>query len=149
MTAPDDVRARPMDTAPRDGTLLRLQVRFTEHATEDAEEAWTIGSNSFDANGEDVWQFAGWCWEHDHFTEGKGTPIGWLPMHDSHADLSGEVRELVEAAGSSRDYLEAYFKACQSSQPTDWHEAALLAKQWHCRIDAALAKFHPTHQEKP
>jgi len=73
-------QAMPMDTAPRDGTMLRLLVRFTEHATDDAEEAWTIGSNSFDANGEDVWQFAGWCWMHDHFTEGKGTPIGWLPM---------------------------------------------------------------------
>lgn len=70
----------PIDAAPRDGTMLRLLVRFTEHATDDSEEAWTIGSNSFDANGEDAWQFAGWCWTHDHFTEGKGTPIGWLPM---------------------------------------------------------------------
>lgn len=65
----------------------------------------------------------------------------WLGYRAAHADLSLYVRELVEAASSSHDYLEAYFKACQSSQPADWLEAALLAKQWHCRIEAALAKY--------
>lgn len=71
----------PMDTAPRDGTMLRLLVQFDEHATEDTSApAWTIGANEFDANGNDEWRFAGWCWTHDHFTEGKGTPVGWLPM---------------------------------------------------------------------
>jgi hypothetical protein len=73
--------ARPMNTAPRDGTLLRLLVRFDEHSLDDSSEPqWTIGQNSKDHTEEDVWQFAGWCWEHDHFTEGEGTPIGWLPL---------------------------------------------------------------------
>lgn len=73
---------RDVDTAPRDGTMLRLLVRFEEHSTEDAEEAATIGANNYDNDGEDRWQFAGWCWDHDHFTEGKGEVVGWLPMMD-------------------------------------------------------------------
>lgn len=72
--------ARPMEMAPRDGSMLRLLVQFEEHATEDTTEpAWTIGAYS---EGADCWQFAGWCWTHDHFTEGRGAPVGWLPMLD-------------------------------------------------------------------
>lgn len=70
----------PMDTAPKDGTMLRLLVEFTEHPTEDNGIAPTIGANNFDHDGEDVWKFAGWCWSHDHFTQGEGVPVGWLPM---------------------------------------------------------------------
>ncbi len=73
-------------SAPKDGRMLLLFVRFTDHSTEDAEEAWTIGANNFANSGEDVWQFAGWCWTYDRFTEGQGEPIGWLPMpKDDHA----------------------------------------------------------------
>jgi len=75
-----DPKWRDMDTAPRDGTLLRLLVEFDEHSTEDSDHAPTIGANNFDHDGLDEWKFAGWCWTHDHFTEGKGTPIGWLPL---------------------------------------------------------------------
>ncbi len=77
-----------METAPRDGTMIHLLVQFEENATEDtAEPAWTIGACNDDNVGDDErvgWQFAGWCWTHDHFTEGKGTPVGWLPMIDSN-----------------------------------------------------------------
>ncbi len=77
----------PMNTAPRDGTVVRLLVQFEEHLIEDTDEpAWTIGACNDDLVPEDErtgWQVAGWCWEHDHFTEGKGTPVGWLPMLDS------------------------------------------------------------------
>ncbi|WP_312903574.1 hypothetical protein [Stutzerimonas nitrititolerans] len=70
-----------MATAPRDGTLVQLLVEFDEHATEDTDgPAPTIGANNYDNDGEDRWQFAGWCWSHDHFTEGHGTPVGWLPI---------------------------------------------------------------------
>lgn len=76
----------PIETAPRDGTLVRLLVEFTEHNIEDSiEPSWTIGACIDDNVGEDErigWQFAGWCWSHDHFTEGKGNVIGWLPMID-------------------------------------------------------------------
>ncbi len=79
----------PMDTAPRDGTMVRLLVNFNDHATEDtAGPAWTIGAYpSDDESG--GWQFAGWCWTHDHFTEGEGTPIGWLPMLAAAPAASG------------------------------------------------------------
>lgn len=71
----------PMSTAPRDGTIVRLLVQFTDNATEDTVgPAWTIGGNTCEGTGENVWQFAGWNWEQDCFTEGDGTPIGWLPM---------------------------------------------------------------------
>lgn len=84
-----DLGPRPMETAPRDGTMVRLLVQFEENPTEDSfEPAWTIGACNDDNVGEDErvgWKFAGWCWEHDHFTEGKGAPVGWLPLLDSHA----------------------------------------------------------------
>lgn len=75
-------QALPIETAPRDGTLVRLLVRFDEHAIDDGEGPfWTIGHNSSELNDCDEWQFAGWCWTHDHFTAGAGTPVGWLPFH--------------------------------------------------------------------
>lgn len=73
---------RDMASAPTDGTMVRLLVEFEEHSTEDADQAATIGANNFENDDEDVWRFAGWCWSHDHFTEGKGIPVGWLPMLD-------------------------------------------------------------------
>lgn len=79
-------RGQPVDkwldmaSAPRDGTMVRLLVEFEEHSTEDVDQAPTIGANNFDNDGEDRWQFAGWCWSHDHFVEGKGVPVGWLPF---------------------------------------------------------------------
>ena len=95
---------RDMATAPTDGTMVRLLVEFEEHSTEDAERAPTIGANNFDNDDEDVWRFAGWCWSHDHFTEGKGTPVGWLPMLDGpklsagagHPDLIAPTNPFAE-----------------------------------------------------
>lgn len=99
---------RPMDSAPADGTMVRLLVQFEDHATEDTEgPAWTIGACNDDNVGDDErvgWQFAGWCWDHDHFTEGKGTPVGWLPLIDTspkgvtmHNDGSSEAQFIADA----------------------------------------------------
>lgn len=88
-----DPHWRDMATAPRDGTLVRLLVEFTEHATEDADQAPTIGANNFENDGEDRWQFAGWCWSHDHFTQGQGEPIGWLPMLDEPRRIAHQQQE--------------------------------------------------------
>lgn len=75
------MKYNPMSTAPKNGVIIRLLVEFTEHPLEDTDAGvWTIGTNSADDNGIDEWQFAGWCWSHDHFTQGEGEPIGWLPM---------------------------------------------------------------------
>ena len=76
-----EVAWRSMDSAPKDGTLLRLLVDFEDHATEDSPDPCpTIGANSRDNTGVDEWTFAGWNWTHDCFTQGTGTPIGWMPM---------------------------------------------------------------------
>lgn len=69
-----------MSKAPTDGTMLQLKVLFTEHNLEDRsqyEPVVTMGFNDKDHTGLDQWQFAGWCWQHDHFTEGKGIVISW------------------------------------------------------------------------
>ena len=90
-----DLVPRPMDAAPRDGTLVRLLVDFDENAIEDSISAtWTIGACNDDnvSEGERIgWQFAGWCWTHDHFTEGTGTPVGWLPLIDGQRDAAPGV----------------------------------------------------------
>ncbi|QIO88859.1 hypothetical protein G9274_002544 [Stenotrophomonas rhizophila] len=90
-----DLVPRPMDTAPRDGTLVRLLVDFDENAIEDSIGAtWTIGACSDDNVSEGArigWQFAGWCWTHDHFTQGTGTPVGWLPLIDGQHDAAPRV----------------------------------------------------------
>jgi hypothetical protein len=72
----------PMDTAPKDGTHVFLLVEFEDHAMEDAPGPHlTIGSNTSENDGgPDEWQFAGWNWEHDCYTQGVGNPVGWLPM---------------------------------------------------------------------
>jgi len=83
-----EARALNMATAPKDGTMLRLLVDYTDGGAPLEDEhprAWTIGFNSQDDTGEDEWKFAGWCWTHDHFTQGSGTPVGWLPwLNASH-----------------------------------------------------------------
>lgn len=77
--------ALPMKLAPKNGTLLRLLVMFEEGPLEDdnTKPIWTIGFNSLNDSGHDLWQFAGWNWTHDCFCEGTGTPVGWLPMLDA------------------------------------------------------------------
>ncbi|WP_313171405.1 dATP/dGTP pyrophosphohydrolase domain-containing protein [Stenotrophomonas sp.] len=106
-----DLAPRPMATAPRDGTMLRLLVQFDDHATEDTEgPAWTIGACNDDNVHQDEragWQFAGWCWDHDHFTEGKGTPVGWLPLIDASPE-GGSTDENNDLLPELRD-VEDYF----------------------------------------
>jgi hypothetical protein len=70
----------PMETAPKDGTLLLLKISGGDNTIDDAEFGRTIGHNNFDNNDDqDLWQFSGWCWTHDHYVEGRGEPIGWMP----------------------------------------------------------------------
>ncbi len=79
-----DTNAFSMETAPKDSTMLRLLVDYRgdgRNPLDDEHIAWTIGFNSYDNTGDDVWSIAGWDWSQDEFTYGKGTPIGWLPFH--------------------------------------------------------------------
>jgi hypothetical protein len=40
---------------------------------------------------------------------------------------------------NQRWFLEAYYKACFTSQPNDWHQAAMLAKQMYNKSERTLA----------
>ncbi len=76
---------RSMESAPTDGTIVRLLVDYSGddacHPLEDAQIAPTIGGNTDGNTGEsEGWKFAGWSWEQDCFTEGAGKPVGWLPF---------------------------------------------------------------------
>lgn len=90
---------RPMHTAPRDGSMLRLLVLFTEHSTEDNDYGVTIGAWPAEGDDDAEWQFAGWCWTHDHFTEGKGVPVGWLPLIGDDADAAHSRPQFQQFAG--------------------------------------------------
>lgn len=79
---------KPIDSAPKDGRLLLLLIKpDLEHPdiTEDVDDGLsrTIGHNSLENTGEDEWQFAGWCWDHDCYTEGHGTPLFWRDFPES------------------------------------------------------------------
>ena len=76
---------RPMETAPRDHTLVALLVDYEgagDCRIDDADRAWTLGLNGYDHTGLDEWQLVGWSWCHDQFCNGTGggEPIGWLPF---------------------------------------------------------------------
>lgn len=72
---------RPMETAPKDGSMVLLLVEHDGTSFEDSDEpGWTIGFNNLGNTGEDTWQFAGWDWCQDNYTQGVGKPVAWLPM---------------------------------------------------------------------
>jgi hypothetical protein len=126
---PAAVAWRDMATAPKDGTLLILLVEFDEHSTEDEKQAPTIGANNFTNDGQDEWVFAGWCWSHDHWTQGVGKPIGWRPLTAEVPEPkqllarafttleSGDGRYKIVACFQNRDdAYEAYRLICGGKQ---------------------------------
>lgn len=87
----------PPESAPKDGSLIRLLVEFTEHSLDDSTEPQaTIGMNNLANTEADEWQFAGWCWTHDRFTQGEGRVVGWLPLVS--APPPAEAREQLSDA---------------------------------------------------
>ncbi|RZL78561.1 MAG: hypothetical protein EOP66_07810 [Sphingomonas sp.] len=76
------------------------------HAIDDASVAVTIGHNNDhnvgDGEGQG-WQFAGWCWSHDHYTQGEGKVIGWLPLtrFNAHARALGATMYPIAATLSA------------------------------------------------
>lgn len=95
----------PIETAKKDGRMLQLLVRYDRDSDDDhplADEdwnrpGWTIGFNTLGDTGEDKWHLAGWNWYQDHFTEGRGTPVGWLPFHFSYEDepVAGFLSDVI------------------------------------------------------
>ncbi|WP_376956450.1 Lar family restriction alleviation protein (plasmid) [Azospirillum sp. A26] len=81
----------------KDGTMVRLLIEQPADSSVDEEtnptadvaagETWeTIGwNNAENTGGETGWQFAGWDWSHDCWTEGRGKVVGWLPYRSAPA----------------------------------------------------------------
>jgi hypothetical protein len=124
LATPAELDLKPIDMqhAPRDGTMLCLLVDYSGDDAagpleDTAEAAWTIGFNSLSNTGEDRWQIAGWCWSHDHFTEGPGKPIGWAPfLPDQLSDyglyrIAVERRRVVEEEGYGPEHDDLYANA--------------------------------------
>ena len=100
------IRARRLESAPKDGTMVRLLVQWPTRDEnpngpwgpfEDCNRSWTFGFNSEDHTGEDAWQFAGWDWQQDQFVDyldrdeetqqAAGMQIiGWLPLDQASTD---------------------------------------------------------------
>ena len=74
----------PLETAPRDATILRLLVKGGNAPLQDIDQEtlWeTIGFNSFDHNEESDWKVAGWNWRQGCFDSCVAHEvIGWLPF---------------------------------------------------------------------
>lgn len=84
----------PIETAPKDGTLVLLLLAHDNDfdngiEAEEEHQPRTIGHNNFEHDGTDRWQFAGWNWEQDCYTEGWGTPIAWMPLPAAPAPKEG------------------------------------------------------------
>lgn len=91
----------------RDETVLLLvDYRDGDHPLDDALVAITIGHNNDHNAGEGEeqgWQFAGWCWCHDHYVEGKGAPIGWMPLPHHLARAADEARVTIRNADAPNE----------------------------------------------
>jgi hypothetical protein len=98
----------PMDTAPKDGTMLRLLVQFENCSFDDSNlPCWVCGFNLADNTGEDKWQFPGWSWVHDYILDASddGKPIGWLPML---ATKQAEAPTASNERAQAMDAIEAF-----------------------------------------
>lgn len=87
---------QPIETAPKDGTLIQLLIYPDEERCcpleDTGQPSRTIGHNNFKHDGEDRWQFAGWNWEQDHYTAGEGNPCSWQPLPLPPANSEGETK---------------------------------------------------------
>lgn len=108
MTHENMTLAKPLDTAPKDHTMIWLLVDYSDEGRNPLEDeilGWTIGFNGEEHTGISQWQFTGWNWQQDCFTEGFGKVVGWypltrpntLPLPTDH-DLLAEAMKLPEVA---------------------------------------------------
>lgn len=154
----DVERGNPIETAPTNGTMIRLLVDYTDGGAplEDAQTAWTIGFNNLANTGEARWQFAGWCWTHDHFCEGSGTAVGWLPWVQAiegrrsstrqiATELTAYRRDQVDdeyitvAGGLIDDAIAALSRAAPSSEPA----MADVGREAIRAVTAEMRRFMP------
>lgn len=80
-------KPRPMHTAPRDGTWVKLKVEYDSdngpwQPLIDAHACWTIGYNDYTNTGEDRWHVVGWNWEQDVIASTNPPKLhAWLPFN--------------------------------------------------------------------
>jgi hypothetical protein len=144
---------QPIETAPKNGTLLLLLVDYSEgdHWIDDEQSGLgrTIGHNNDDNVGEgegEGWQFAGWCWTHDHYVEGSGKPIKWMMFDrtpDAQPSSTDEVErvdarvgmfiEILFAMGGTSDaseshshWINAFCEECEGCEPDTFNRAIEL-----------------------
>ena len=95
--------AFPMEDAPKDGSILRLLVKFDRKSAagpfeDTTDPSWTIGANNMGNTGEDVWDVVGWSWEQDVFCHAYGaTVLGWLPFHPAADDNEPQMNRIRAA----------------------------------------------------
>ncbi len=133
---------RDMGSAPKDGTMIRLLVEFEDNATEDdGGPSITIGFNSLGNDQIDKWNFAGWCWTHDRFTGGIGTPIRWLPL----ADGTEQPDAVLSMLGEDDMYWLRRFRDCREDDEDehDLPEAAILSLE---TLGALRSIGHEQHE---
>jgi hypothetical protein len=93
----------PITDDAKSGKLVELVVDYRDgdHPLQDGILACTVGFNTLDDTGEDEWKFAGWCWTHDHFVQGKGTPVAWRPSRLEATDDGLPLPALSPASPST------------------------------------------------
>ena len=142
---------RPMDTWDRRDETVLLLVDYTDgdHPLDDDTIAITIGHNNDHNVDEDEgngWQFAGWCWTHDHYVQGKGKPIGWMPLPHHLAALASTkspdaarppadaLREALTEAKAGFKAVNVLLSAMSNGRPS------IMVETFIERIDAALSE---------
>ena len=128
-TGPDF--AFPMEDAPKDGSILRLLVKFDRKSAagpfeDTTEPSWTIGTNNKANTGEDQWDIVGWSWEQDVFCHAYGAKaIGWLPFHTESNEPTGVPSPAPAESGA---VANAYADLMQRQTDTDPDIAAIVGQ---------------------
>ena len=137
----------PMTSAPKDGSLIRMLVKFEDHPLDDDDQPqWTVGFNNLSNTQVDEWQFVGWSWQSDLFCDGTGTPIGWLPMLDA---ARGAAQAAPAPVAEDAEDAARYRWLREQCQPTG-HLTIAKSNSWELQpwsgddpdsvIDAARAQ---------
>ncbi len=132
-----------MQTAPKDGTIVRLLVVPDPEAWtpfDDSHNPYeTIGFNNLTDTQEDRWEFVGWDWNHDCFVSGLGEVIGWLPFHAS--PVPAITDEAVYRAVRAHDREEASHRGEPDPWEAGYPEDEMADRMFAMRL-ALLAAFH-------